>query len=70
MTTPDLDQAREDLLTVLTRFGPQPLDDIAALADVLGLTEPVLAGLIEEIIEAGQAERFAASLRAAPEVAA
>lgn len=57
--------ARTGLLAILGQFGAQPCEDVAALADVLDLPEPVLAGLIEEMVEAGELERFAGALRVA-----
>jgi len=58
-----LPDPRAGLLTILRDFGPQPAEDIAALADILGAPEPVVAGLVDELAEAGEIERFAGALR-------
>ena len=64
MSAPDLAAARAGLLSILRQFGAQPEGDMAALADVFGLEEAELRALVEEMIGAGEVERFAGALRA------
>lgn len=64
MTKPDdLADLRRDLLAALDTFGPQPSADFAVLAEVIGATDAVFAGLVEDMIEAGELEVFGKSLR-------
>jgi hypothetical protein len=67
--TDDLADLRLTLLDALDAFGPQPSADLSVLAEVVGATDAVFAGLAEAMIEAGEIEVFAGSLRL-PRVAA